>query len=237
MIFSELRQLAYWFLGHIHGHGGEVIASTLGAIAGSFSAYWLQRANENRREKQQKCDAIIRAQVALVSQLNTLSILWLNHLAPLEHVQGRESILRPILTVDFELLVDVDSLVFLVTRKTPAITQTIHLAQLGYKSARDTIRSRNQAISDLADTHQAKEVNAEGVATFHNADPRRIYEIKAATDAIYRSVPNAITRCKAAVEELRKIGSERYSNWFTRRFSPRFLKVTDVKYPPVDSST
>jgi hypothetical protein len=51
---------------------------------------------------------------------------------------------------------------------------------------------------------------------------------KAATDELFKGFPAAIARCEETHRELRRIGVQRFSNWYSKRFSKSgFLRLTE----------
>jgi hypothetical protein len=216
----------------LHAHAGEVIAALAGALAGSFASYWLQRWNENRRDREDKRAAIVKAQVLLTVQINTLTILWEKHLKPHEIVANREQKIGPILFSECDPIVDINSLVFLVTRKHPQITFAIHMSQRSYTSALDALRYRNALHAEMFLKTPVITLGAPGEVSTVQSDKRSIMVFKAATDELYRSFPLAIDRCKKSHRELRAAGIRDYSSWFSKRFSKHgFLRITDDPLP------
>ena len=221
MSITELPSKA-WIV--TRSHSGEVIAAAIGAISGSFVAYALQRGNERRIETERRRGAIINAQVALISQLNTLRVLWEKHLKPHADDQNRTAKIGPIRFVLADQMVDIGSLNFLVCRDSPDAPLQVHLAQRSYLSAIDCLKNRN-GLSDRL-FHSGELVGfGEKIATLRNADPKVLAEFESETNQLFKSFPDAIERTEESIEMLRRIGSMRYSTWLRRRFGPTFLRV------------
>jgi hypothetical protein len=207
-------------------HLGEMAAALAGAIAGSFSAYWLQRWNERKRDWERKRGEIVKAQTVLLAQLNTLRNLWEKSLQPLENKPKRENLFGVIRFIACEPTLDINAIAFLVTRKTPSITLDVHLAQRSYLNAMDALRVRNELVDQVVFGSDPKAFD--GNALTVNADARLIFRLKAETDNLFETFPKAIKRCTKMVEELRKLGRERYSTWYSRLFGDAgFLRVTN----------
>jgi hypothetical protein len=228
MIFIRI---AHSFWNAARGHPGELVAALAGAVAGSFTAYWLQRGTEKRRERNENRAAIVRAQVALIAQLNTLQILWQQYFLPVLNDSERETKIGMIWFVQCDPLVDVGTLSFLVTRKTPNIPFDVHLAQRSFISAMDALRERNSQYEQIFQRGETHAINPNTGQSLIRADPRAILNYRAATDAIYNLFPAAIARSEAMTTELKRIGVKRYTNWFSRRYGTSgFLSV---KCPPI----
>ena len=220
-MFKSLHQI-------LHAHAGEVIASLVGALAGALTAYWLQRWNENRRDREDKRAAIVSAQVLLTAQINTLKILWEKHLKPHESTPQRERGIGPIFFSERDPLIDIKSLVFLITRKDPNITFAVHLAQRSYISATDALRYRNDLHEKLFREGTPVQIGDAGDATIIGADKRIVIAFKTATDELFKSFPAAIARCEEVHRELRRIGLQRFSSWYSKRFSKSgFLRLAE----------
>ena len=211
-------------------HSGETIAAAIGAVSGSFVAYWLQRGNEKRLDAQNRKRAIINAQVALVGQLNTLKILWEHHLKPFSGDPQRTAKIGPIRFVEADQMADVGSLNFLICKETPDVPIQVHLAQRNYLSAIDCLKNRNRLSDDLY--HSGKVANfGEKIAVIKDPDMKVLAEFESETDQLFKSFPVAIERISAAIEMLRVLGSKRYSTWFERRYAPTYLRVTSGSTP------
>jgi hypothetical protein len=222
----DFIHLAHAFWHAIRGNSGELVAALAGAVAGSFSAYWLQRWAEKRRDKNEKRAAIVRAQAALIAQLNTLRILWEQYFLLFRNDANRESKIGMIWFVACDPLADVGTLAFLVTRKTPNLLLDFHLAQRSNISALDALRERNAQFERMFQRGQTRAIDPDSGQLLISAEPLSVMHFKAATDAIYTHFPVAITRSEKMIDELKRIGVKRYSNWFSRRFGNEgFLNV------------
>lgn len=216
-----LYRLLHFFGAHL----GELFAALAGAMAGSFSAYWLQRGSEKRRKRAEYVAEIIKAQIVLTTQLNTLRNLWENNLKPLQDVPDRNAHLQLIrFFATGDPILDINAIAFLVTRKTPNITLHVHLAQRSYLNAIDALITRNRLYEEL--NLKSELVQLDGKIVTVKSDPRLPLLLEAATDNLFRVFPPAMERCATMIKELAKDGGERYYTWFSRRYGKRrFLKV------------
>jgi hypothetical protein len=77
---------------------------------------------------------------------------------------NREQRIGPIFFSERDPLIDIKSLVFLITRKDPNVTFAVHLAQRSYISATEALKYRNELherlfLDDMKPTGGGKTVN------------------------------------------------------------------------------
>jgi len=205
-------------------NSGEFISALAGAFFGALAAYWFQRFSEKKKQADTNHAAILRAQLALISQINILENFRRQTLDPLRN--DPERFLKMLLTYRANncIAVDYESLSFLLDSNNATLLLQVQVAERGYQSAMDAIDERNLTMKDIRAHSDVAKANMETGQFTVRADPRDIKLLKDNTDALYSSVDHAEKICGEVIAELNKVGK----HVFPKR---RFLSLEEKKTP------
>ena len=192
-------------------NAGACLASLFSAFFGATCAMSFQRWKEKQKRIDEEHGAMVRCQMALIGQLNTLCNLKEQHLDPLRKDPARERKLINFSMSDAGLRVAYDSLSFLLTTKNPMLLLDIHAAEQSYISAMECLTWKTEAYEKMHDNSILEKSNPEtGACSVLLKDPRHLMQLKFVTDALYVAVDNACARLELQIKELQKAGKLLY---------------------------
>jgi hypothetical protein len=206
--------------GFWEANSGEFISALAGAFFGAWAAYYLQRESENRKEKDARHGAILQAQLALVTQLNTLQNIQKQWLDKFRSDPERAMKMWRFYQAASTLEIDFKSLAFLLDGEHAGFVAELHVVDRCYKTAMDALEVRNKEYERLRDH---SEVVGGSLATGQfelRADIRDIKMLRDATDSLFESVDDAERKCSQAIKDLKTVGKK----VFPKR---KFLRQTD----------
>jgi hypothetical protein len=220
-------KISWEFLQHLFGllsaNSSVFITAMTGAFFGAVSAYWSERFKEKRKRQTEEFGAIIRTQMALIGQLNTVSNVKKQFLDPLRDDPLRE---RKMIAFDMTttpLRVNYESIAFLLNSEDPNLVHEIHAAEQSFCSAMEVLDTRNRAYEKLHEKSQLEKFDPlTGQCTIAVTDPRAIKLVKDYTDALFVGVDRACERLSTQVAELYKAGKRLYPK-------KKFLKIAGEK--------
>jgi hypothetical protein len=187
-----------------------LITGFIGALLGGFIALGFDAFKEARRRKLEQQGAILRAQLALIGQFNTVNNLKDQFLDEVREDPARAQKLIHFKMQDANLRVDYGSLAFLLTDHAQFVLE-IHSAEQSYLAAMDALNSRNEAFDKLHENSTLEKMDHTGRCTVL-ADPRHMKLLQDTTDGLYTSVDKARERLASQFTELRAIGKKLYPN-------------------------
>jgi len=196
------------------GAGGSLfvlLTALFGAIIGAFTAYLCDWLKEGRKKRKDQHGAIMRTQLALISQFNTIDNLEKQFLEPFRQEPERELKLISFVMHDTNLRVNYDAIAFLLETKNPTLVLEVHAAEQSYLAAMDALNLRNEAYERLHSNSSVESLNRQtGQATIVVKDPRNLKLLKDTTDSLYTSVARAKERLTKHVNELYNVGKLLY---------------------------
>ena len=204
--FASDKLSAFW-----SQNSGEFISALAGALAGALAAYWIQSSTERRKERKARRSAIIRAQMALISQLNILAGFRQQKLDPFRSEKDRELRMTIVHLPRNCLPVDFESITFLLESNDANLLLKIQVAERAYHSAMDAVDVRNRSIQDLRARSELQSGDHESGEFIVRADPRDIKLVKDFTDALYSSTDHAERLCADAIADLKAAGKKIFS--------------------------
>jgi hypothetical protein len=199
---------------------GELFSALAGAFFGALAAYWFQLTSEKKKDAENNYRAIIRAQIALVTQRNTLKSLDDQHLE--QHRNDPERHMKMgIYTLDvFDQIVEADSLSFLARPSDVVVILDVHLSQRQYLSAINALRNKNEAYERVLMKSELGGINETQRKASIRPDPREAMLLQQKTDTLYQMITEARKQNDEAFVKLRAIGKK----IFPKRC---FISVTD----------
>lgn len=189
-------------------NAGELVSALAGAFFGAIAAYWFQRYLEKSKQKDANHAGIMRAQLALISQLNTIENYRRQHLDPLRHDSERDRKLLLTYRTTRCLEVNYEALSFLLESNNANSLMRVQVAERAYWAAIEAIDERNQTMRRL---HERAAVENADLATGQftvRADPRDIKLLRDNTDSLYGCVDHAEKYLADTIAELRRVGRE-----------------------------
>ncbi len=186
----------------------EFIAAVAGVFFGALVTFCVERYKDYQRRREEQHGAIVRTQLALIGQLDTVSNIRRQHLNPLRTDPQRELKLIRFHMTEGSLRVSFDSIAFLLMTKDPNLVMTVYSAEQTYLSAMDCLKQRNDAYEILHRNSGIEGMNSTGVCRIVVKDPRDIKLLKDTTDNLYTTIDNACERCETQIVELFKVGKK-----------------------------
>jgi hypothetical protein len=204
-------------------NAGVFFTALMGTFFGAVSAYWTERTKERRKKRVEEHGAIIRAQMALIGQLNTVRAIQTQHLEPFRDDPQRVTKLISFEMSDTSLRVPYDAISFLLMAKDANLVLEVHAAEQSYFSVMEVLSARNKAQDALHKNSRVETFNPQtGACTIVINDPRNLKLLKDFTDALYTAADNARDRLTLQIQELEKAGKRAYPK-------KKFLKIVGKK--------
>ncbi len=194
------------------------------AFFGATCAMSFQRWKEKQKRIEDEHGAIVRGQMVLVGQLNTICNVKEQHLDQFRDDPKRELKLINFRMADAGLRVAYDSLSFLLNAKNPALLLDVHSAEQSYISAMDCLTWKNEAFVKLNENSTLEKASDSGQITIKIKDQRDLIQLKMLTDALYKAMDTAEAKLGEQVKELSKAGKLLHPK-------KRFLEITGRKPP------
>lgn len=211
-------------------NAGACVASMFSAFFGATCAMSFQRWKEKQKRIEDEHGAIVRCQMVLVGQLNTISNLKEQYLDPLRNDPNREKKLINFRMSDAGLRVAYDSLSFLLTTENPTLLMDVHSAEQSYISAMECLQWKNEAYEKIHGNSTLERIDpTTGACAAILKDPRYLLQLKFLTDALYKSVDNAEARLDLQIKELQKAGKLLHPK-------KKFLQIAGRKADPPTQS-
>lgn len=201
---------------------GEFWSALAGAFFGAATAYYFQRTSEKQKRLDEQHGAILRAQLSLIGQFNTLKNIQVQLLDPFRKDPEREYKMVMMFQASSALAVNYDALAFLLDTKWANLVGDIHVAERCYQTSVGALSMRNDAVRQL---HARSELQAFDPVTGNSrikADPRDAKSVKDLTDGLFNSVDDSVLKIDAAIKELKKAGKAVFPK-------KRFLSLEDAK--------
>jgi len=212
MMDDTLKLITSGFSSFWSQNSGEFISALAGALFGALAAFYFQLRTERQKETRSRQSAIIRTQMALISQLNILAGFRQRQLEPLRNVPERECHMTQIYLPRNCLSVDFESIAFLLESGESNLLLQIQVAERAYHSAIDAIDVRNRAIERLHERGELQSGDHNTGEFVVGADPRDMKMVKDFTDGLYSSTDHAEKLCSEAVIALNSAGKRIFPN-------------------------
>ena len=190
----------------------EFIAAVAGVFFGAVVTFFIERYKEKKKRQDEQHGAIVRTQLALIDQLNTVSNIRRQHLNALRNDPQRAAMLISFHMTENCLRVSYDSIAFLLMTKDPNLVMAILSAEHTFRSAVDALKLRNDAYEKLHKNAEIEAMDAAGKCRLIVKDPRDIKLLTDTTNSLYWAVDNACERCETQIAELFKAGKKLFPN-------------------------
>jgi hypothetical protein len=195
----------------VERRSSEFWTGLLGIIIGAGVAYFSDWLKEWRKKRNDQHGAIVRAQLALIGQLNTIENLDRQFLGPLRENPQRDRKLISFDMHDTSLRVDYNAISFFLTAKNPTLVLDVHAAEESYLTTMDALRLRNESFVRLHENSDVQDMNLQtGHVTVAVKDVRDLKMLKDRTDSLYTAVARAQERLDAQIKELYGAGKALY---------------------------
>ncbi|MDZ4179869.1 MAG: hypothetical protein U1E29_11675 [Coriobacteriia bacterium] len=184
-----------------------LVAVAAGAFLGTFSAYLLESRRRERVESADRYSALVKTQLALGMQLNSLAVIDRQYLDPVRELEDRHMRLVPAHINTTELRVDLPSIAFVAEVDEAEILQRLMLAEESFMTAVEALRLTSERIeqSRYQGAIARGPINPETGEAEAIFDPVAITILKALVDGLYESVEHAIGQQRASLEEVRAL--------------------------------
>jgi hypothetical protein len=186
---------------------GEFMSALAGAFFGALAAWYFQQRTEWQKSRDEQHGAIVRAQLALISYLNTLRNIQTQHLAPFRSDPDREKKMVMFFQAPSHLSIDFNALSFLLMTDHPNLVQDLYLAERSYQTAISSLELRNKAVEKMHAQSQLQTMEESGRCII-KVDPRATKLVRDTTDSLFGSVDDAAGKCDSGIKGLKKIGKE-----------------------------
>ena len=193
-----------------------------GAFFGAACAFWFEGLKEKKKKQAEEHGAIVRSQLALICQLNTINNIRKQHLDHFRNDPVRERKLIQFRMTDASMRVAYDSISFLLMTQNPTLVLDVQAAEQSYVSAMECLAWRNEAYEKMHKNSKMEKIDIQSGQCTIQIDPRDIKQLKDLTDALYTSVDNAYKRLELQCRELYKAGKLLYPK-------RNFLQITGEK--------
>ena len=188
-------------------NSGEFLAALTGAFFGAASAYMFENSKEKTKKLAEQHGAIIRAQMVLIGQFNTVRNIQKQYLDPFRSDPQREAKLTRFQVTDTSLRVAYDSISFLLMTKPLTPVLEIHAAEQTYICAIESLKLRNEVYEQFHKRAKLEKIDMHsGQCTVRVEDPRDIKLLKDLTNNLYQAVDDACGRLSLQIKELHKAG-------------------------------
>src|ERR1700682_426698 len=192
-------------------HLSAIFAAAFGAFFGSLSAFYLGHFQQRRDRRERQHAALIAGQYALMSQWNIVEEIRVGHLEPLRNDRNRFAKM-PLYYFDVSpTFVPFAELTFILETNDPNILQEVHLAEQSYQTCNNALKLRNQELKKFYENPPVSHelLDFETGAAITKADPKEIFFLNKATDALYKCVDRTLPRLVSTIEKLEKLKRER----------------------------
>jgi hypothetical protein len=187
------------------------ITGLIGAIFGACIAYFSDWLKEQRKKRDEQHGAIVRTQLALIGQLNSINNIQIQFLDPHRKDPQRSMKLIRFDTEVAELRVAYDSISFLLVTINANLVLDVHAAEQSYFSAMTALTLRNQAFDKLHANSEVEKLDLQtGQCTVRPKDPRDLKLLTDTTDNLYKTADTARERLALQIKELEKAGKALY---------------------------
>lgn len=192
------------------GHLAEFLVAGFGALFGASAAYWFERWKDRQEEANTHHAAVLRAQMLLICNVNSLAGLKRDFLDRYRDLPNRERQMALFYQMMNTETVDVGSLSFFLDGSDPNLLLEVHLASKSYMNAADAIRLRNVEFERFTATADIQEFDPETGKIEGMVSLPRLKVLKDATDSVFDCVDRALDKNQQAVESLRSAGRSRF---------------------------
>lgn len=198
---------------------GDFVLAGFGAFFGALAAYWFERWKDRQEDADANHAAVLRAQMILICNVNSLAGLkrdFLDHYRDMPDRERQMALFYQMMNTD---AVDVGSLSFFLDGSDPNLLLDLHLASKSYMNAADAIRIRNIEFERFAATADIHEFDLETGKLGGMVSLPRLKILKDATDSVFDCVDKALAKNERAVESLRQAAKPHFPKRKLLRFN------------------
>jgi hypothetical protein len=203
-------------------HLSALFAAAFGAFFGSLSAFYLGRVQQRSDRREKRHGALIAAQYALISQWNIVEEIRVGHLERVRNDRNRFAKLPLYYFNVSPTSVPFADLTFVLETGDPNILHEIHLAEQSYQTCADALKLRNGELAKFYESPRVAHriLDFETGAGITEADPKEMFFLKKATDALYTCVDRTLPRLVGAIEKLEKLSGSMFPAKQRLRMTP-----------------
>jgi len=186
-----------------------IFAAAFGAFFGSLSAFYLGRVQQRSDRREKRHAALIAARYALISQWNIVEEIRVGHLERVRNDRNRFAKLPLYYFTVSPTFVPFADLTFILETEDPNILHETHLAEQSYQTCADALKLRNEELAKFYENPRVSHriLDFETGAGITEADPKEMFFLRKATDALYTCVDRTLPRLAKAIERLQKLSS------------------------------
>jgi hypothetical protein len=200
---QEALQIIGTLLTFLEANTGDFVTGASGAFFGALAAFLFERWRSRRDREDEHHSAVLRVQMTLIFNINSLINLKRSLLDPYRDLPTRESQIPHFSQITNTFAVDLDSLSFFLEEGSPNLLMDIYLADRGYHNAIDSIRCRNDALCDIRNTAEVLGFDSNTGQANIVADLTKLKLLKDSTDAMYICIEKALESNQGALSCLR----------------------------------
>lgn len=200
-------------------HSAEFLVAAFGALFGALAAYWFERWKDRKESVDANHAAVLRAQMTLICNVNSLAGLKRDFLDPYRDMTDRERQMAFFYQIMNTDTVDVGSLSFFLDGSDANLLLDLHLASKSYMNAADALRIRNIEFERFAASADIEKFDLETGKLGGMVSLLRLKILKDATDSVFDCVDKALAKNERAVESLRQAAKPRFQNRKLLRFN------------------
>ena len=203
-------------------HLSAIFAAAFGAFFGSLSAFYLGRVQQRGDRRERRHAALIAAQYALISQWNIVEEIRIGHLERVRNDPNRFAKLPLYYFNVSPSFVPFADLTFVLETEDPNILHETHLAEQSYQTCADALKLRNEELAKFYQNQRVSHriLDFETGTGITEADPKEMFLLRKATDALYTCVDRTLPRLAKAIEKLQKLSSSIFPEKKSLRMIP-----------------
>jgi len=217
---DSLLEIFKTLISKISVSDGISFASALfGAFFGAYSAYLLGRKGEKSALEERRFDACVKLQYTLITYINYLHNIRIQHLEEYRNIPDRALKLRVLYFEPISDRISFDSLSFLLTEGDPGVLQDISIAERKVLAVSYCLAERNNTLKEFYQKHdqEFQKLDIETGSCSILTSPTDLKMMTDLTNILYHCVDSAIK------------DSEESSTRFYKAVKTRFPKKKFIK--------
>lgn len=184
-------------------HTVAFASAALGAMLGSFSAYWFARWQSRSEGRDRYYGHLLAAQYSLMSEWNILEGIRRQHLESLRDDPNRFVKLRLYYAPSYHHPVPFSEITAIARSSDPNLLQDIHIAEQRYHTAQETLALRNKLLEAFYQ-NPTEDFDPQTGRGKTRADDKEIFFLRQVTDMVYHHFDRALPALAETVKKLEK---------------------------------
>ncbi|MEO0475410.1 MAG: hypothetical protein AAF085_05465 [Planctomycetota bacterium] len=179
-------------------------AGLFGVVLGVVLTFKLQAREAEKQERARRVRCVKHSIVAVTSQFNGLTNLWIDFLADFEKLPDRHREITMIGDHADHPFIDIDSLRFLIDIDQPGLLLEFELHNNDYQQVVGIVDHRNKCMEIMQQVCVQAGRNDQGELMLEVPEEHDI-KIKMVTDSLYEATEKSIQSCRSTVGELQEL--------------------------------